>query len=840
MVDRSRSLRQSARRLAASLLESRRPTGFLSVAIVPDVARCTPGATAPTLLLHGLILVSGLHLFAPSLAKPQEIRLNRGSTMETISHFVVPDLRIEVRVAVDDPLQRVDLILEDSSIPDGDSRLIVFDAATPHCVARQDLTHGPTTSLHTFQMNLPLWLVGRNAFIVEARTRTRVGQTRGSFLWPSDRSRGIRRGTDGRSGTAFGVRGLPILAHGCPFAFCKDADQDGLLDLWESVVSDALRPVVVHDEDEELFEHPEHHVRVFMSTYPVRRSGTSDRYIAVKYSIAYSRDYGTDVPILDAITDLTQPHSGDAQKLTVFWRLVGETIEVAEMRTWAHGYTDVAGIRAPGDDMDRIFPASDMTFDSDGIMHIYAEEDKHGLWPSASRCNDLSRYDCHPSSATTIRPAAFNLGEPPGGLPGGVGRSFLDQLDAAEPFGPHNDLLVTPGRSVFPGEWVWNDPDGRFCGGQPCDDDGPPGFLGDAFQNVDFHLADRYVVAYDPASIGARDNPLLAARTPSTSFSLADYLRSATGTATLTIPGSSQVTGLTLRDYGNVRLSADPGVSLRVMSHDGRSLVESSPGRPLAAILAPVEPGQPLDFGRSFPPDDPLVSRRLSHAVSIGSERSCTRLQIELSTPALGPDEFDRARRNETAVAARLITVADSLVHHENLTLHESEDRDYYRVPIPAASIDPRTAVSLCENPRLGIRCRFQRDRLAVSVAAKRYDSSFRGELLTPREERIDLYRQTSDCSKDALLRQCLGTDTLLVKVYSGARKTNMYDLRIEYNPPRLIRESPIAVLPTIKILPHLDADRLRRILNARPMEMPVRIPAERLRVPTEIERPPD
>src|SRR5262249_48623289 len=145
---------------------------------------------------------------------------------------------------------------------------------------------------HTFRFDLPLWEVGLNRFEIISETSSgpfarieRRSEARVLFHLPSE--------TWGIDGTAFRLPQIPIRASNCRFVFCKDADQDRLLDLWENIATEVLRPIYAHDVAEPLFQNPSHHLVTFSRITPFRSADGAD-HIVFFHVATYSKDYGYD------------------------------------------------------------------------------------------------------------------------------------------------------------------------------------------------------------------------------------------------------------------------------------------------------------------------------------------------------------------------------------------------------------------------------------------------------------------------------------------------------------------------------------------------------------------
>jgi hypothetical protein len=463
-------------------------------------------------------------------------------------------------------LSEVNLILDDTSMVAagvasadgvGDTSVSLMTAGRP----RDDLIAGlrlEERSLgagyfrKTLRFALPLWQPGTNDVMVVASAghprRSVSAFKRMRLLVPE--SFGATRASDT---AVFQLPGIPMWATGCPFAFCKDADQDGLLDLWENVAVESLRPSLYYRQDEDLLRHPEHHVQVFTRVAPFTLREwtclTSERcerpaatwcrrpshatHIVFLNAIAFAKDYGypnrfdlsVPVEIADVLgwifgTDLTPPvvsdgyvddsedvmnHNGDVEKFAVAWRIdPTDRGQIGLEAMWSSAHAplrecssrDGAWAIGPvcdlinnvtenfGDPTEYFYSTSDVRppfeFTANGVLKLYLEEDKHGIWPSSRVCNRESPYKCCASAgeceanSSRRRPPAINVGETADGvrfldsLLVRGGRPLIDQLDWVAPHGPHGSVA---GR--FPREAIWStnqwdtDPEfaDDFCGG---------------------------------------------------------------------------------------------------------------------------------------------------------------------------------------------------------------------------------------------------------------------------------------------------------------------------------------------------------------------------------------
>jgi hypothetical protein len=468
-------------------------------------------------------------LFGEAAQAAPIVTASRGDTLETVTEPVLENFQIVVYVPSGEELERIRLVLDDRTWNWGgfdlreDSIVDLYWGGDSGTVASRDIAMTSQLGFSRFSetiykryvltFDLPLWKPGINAIQVEVDTDLTWRSRRLSFdLRMAEEFGRVYHPNDGGLYTGlFEPPGVPMWRADCTFVFCKDADGDGLLDLWENLAVEFLRPALLYDEDEELFE-PLHadrdHVKVFARVTPVlriqdpvtRAVDPDDVLILFKFAIAYSRDYGVDglAPELAAfVFGKEYSHNGDVEKLTTIWSPTAEGIRMR--RGWTNGHPCLGGsLCTDRHPRPHHFAPTDIDWWSNfPHMSIAVEEDKHGVWPSYWDCEEESAYDC--GGGRTIRPAAFNAGELRGDLLG-AGRPFLDRLDFASPTGPFGDLYEN-GVQVFPGEAVWADwdPDLYFCGGRSCED-GSPGFIG-RYLELNAGTYDEFIFA------GREDDP---------------------------------------------------------------------------------------------------------------------------------------------------------------------------------------------------------------------------------------------------------------------------------------------------------------------------------------------
>jgi hypothetical protein len=242
---------------------------------------------------------------------------------------------------------------------------------------------------------------------------------------------------------------------------CVDFDRDGLNDLWESEITELLRPTLVLEGTEDLRSHPEHQVASLISVLSTVRN-----MIVISYSITFGKDYGWNVPPFSF-----GPHSGDTQQYATMWK-----VEFDGSLRWFRSFYQAHRDGLPPKLLSEFSPRQ--TFNDETRPLIWVEEDKHGLWSSYSRCDDISAYPCgagwtleDPFAAPGMfrTPPAFNVGD-------------ITSMTGARPL--IDDLDLHPAlAALFPNEMAFGVTPGAtsprpntFCGGLGASDceGGPP------------------------------------------------------------------------------------------------------------------------------------------------------------------------------------------------------------------------------------------------------------------------------------------------------------------------------------------------------------------------------
>ncbi|MEM8637813.1 MAG: hypothetical protein AAGG51_03205 [Cyanobacteria bacterium P01_G01_bin.54] len=264
--------------------------------------------------------------------------------------------------------------------------------------------------------------------------------------------RGVILDSQGR-GTQFKLDEYPIFTSDSRY----DKDKDGLDDRWENIAVQSLRPTLLFHKNEDMFSDlhsaSDHKVALFTRVTPVEmltENGESLTYISFLNTALFTKDYGTPKAHVGG-------HNGDVASLHSAWKVSDDNSTIELERVWTNGHVgwkrsheqSVTGVNGSASSNDWLGETEKypLEFSSDGSLNIYIEEDKHSSWTSSSDHRDSG--GSYPiASDIAIRPSAYNVGEP----------WF------------HPSPYFTNGiGGLFKGERIWNDPDGRFCGGLSCD-----------------------------------------------------------------------------------------------------------------------------------------------------------------------------------------------------------------------------------------------------------------------------------------------------------------------------------------------------------------------------------
>ncbi len=230
----------------------------------------------------------------------------------------------------------------------------------------------------------------------------------------------------------------PCAALGFVDTPCADADGDGLVDAWEELALDRLRPFVVLDEDEndELALDPAFALGVVGRVAPI------GDLLHVYMMLGYAKDFGS--------CGFTS-HNGDSERVALALAPIDGSdgdVAVAIAYTAAHEGTD--------NDHGRLFQAADfgeLTFQTDPATGeprwaVFASANKHATYASIDICEDVSNTPC--------------LDEDCG--PDGVDVATYTRLFPFVNAGEEASHLVDDLAGLgFPGDDAWASQD--FCGG---------------------------------------------------------------------------------------------------------------------------------------------------------------------------------------------------------------------------------------------------------------------------------------------------------------------------------------------------------------------------------------
>ncbi|MBK6512834.1 MAG: hypothetical protein IPG04_01625 [Polyangiaceae bacterium] len=226
------------------------------------------------------------------------------------------------------------------------------------------------------------------------------------------------------------------LVNGAP---CADADQDGLVDAWEDVVLDRLRPTLVLDEEEQLVSD------ATAMTGIVGRVAPVDGRVHVYMMLGYSKDYGS----CGGFTS----HNGDSERVVV--ALEHDPARGPGGARLSAAYT--AAHEGTITDHGRVFEGADLaelSYEVDPALLeprwvVFPSANKHATYASIAICEGISVVPCFDEDCGPDRvadPDDFALLMP-----------FVNVGEESFPF--VTELTVIG----FPGDQAWVDQD--FCGG---------------------------------------------------------------------------------------------------------------------------------------------------------------------------------------------------------------------------------------------------------------------------------------------------------------------------------------------------------------------------------------
>jgi hypothetical protein len=328
------------------------------------------------------------------------------------------------------------LVLDDRANGADSERRLLQDFRQEPGVAREF----PHPNVVRLRFDVGFWKPGINRFwvraIAESGDRRRVIESPMQQLdYAVPRSLGLGGGGEFHLPREH----FPRRMRDCSGSFCKDADDDGLNDLWENMLVEQLRPRLMFDASDGLFRGNTDTVRTLTSVVPIERGGQS--YVLVTHVIAFTRDYG----FLGTFS-----HPGDTESFGMLFKA-----DDNDGLTWVAS----ASKGHPCLTCKSRYSWSGQDFASDGTPEVYVERDKHGLWSEGRRCRELAAFRCR--GDRSVRPSAINVGD----YSPDASRGLVDGLDGLSPSGPFGALA-----GVFPGDAIWTRSrsrvNGRFCGGR--------------------------------------------------------------------------------------------------------------------------------------------------------------------------------------------------------------------------------------------------------------------------------------------------------------------------------------------------------------------------------------
>jgi L-ascorbate metabolism protein UlaG (beta-lactamase superfamily) len=221
------------------------------------------------------------------------------------------------------------------------------------------------------------------------------------------------------------------LALSDPNAPCGDADADGLVDAWEDLVLDLLRPTIRFDEAEPMF------LDLGSVLHDVGRVAPVGDHIRVFVMMGYSSDYGRCG---------ATAHNGDSERVVLDLERLDGPGDVAVVGTYTAAHEGTVT------DHGRLLQGNDLsaaTFESARWV-VFASDGKHATYSTIPDCEDAEwapclDEDCAPDAGAD--PDAFDVLPP--------------VINAGEADSPRWTDLAAIG---FRGEDPWLDQ--PFCGGR--------------------------------------------------------------------------------------------------------------------------------------------------------------------------------------------------------------------------------------------------------------------------------------------------------------------------------------------------------------------------------------
>jgi hypothetical protein len=348
---------------------------------------------------------------------------------------IVPGYQVDLSLPHGYTLRDAWLVMDDRAQgPDSERRLL--EDYRPESGVEREL---PYPGVARLRFDVGLWKPGLNRFYVKGLAasggeRRLVQSPQFSLSYSLPRQLGMLAAGHFQ----LPAQHFPRLMRDCREPHCKDADGDGLNDLWENVTIEQLRPRLMLDANDQLFERHADAVVVLTSLVPIERRGES--YVLLASVVTFSRDYGH----LGGFD-----HPGDTEAFGMLFK-VDESDGLSWVASAAKGHHCLT--------CSPRFGWLDQEFAVDGTPQLYVEQDKHGLWQNGRSCREHAAFSC--KGDRVLRPSAINIGD----YSADGSRGLIDGLSGLSPNGPFGQLA-----GVFPGDAVWglaSRVPGRFCGGR--------------------------------------------------------------------------------------------------------------------------------------------------------------------------------------------------------------------------------------------------------------------------------------------------------------------------------------------------------------------------------------
>jgi hypothetical protein len=279
-----------------------------------------------------------------------------------------------------------------------------------------------------------------------------------------------------------------------PGSYGDEEDGDGLWDAWEHTAEQLLNPKIEIDEDEPWSDRQEsdHVVNFTRITLMGDKQSFEPLWVIIFNAITWTWDYGRDE---------TNNHNGDVELIVTAWQVVQpDTLSLEWVYTSAHGGATLhdgvwsamgtscnTGVVAAGKDQEL---CADLQF-VDNRLKLWVSQGKHAIYPTVEVCEAVRLVgsigeDCgwdNDEGNGVYLFEAVDVGEP----------DHLRINDVSNWFPLNEDELLINIYGANPGEYIWVDPDDKFCGGLPCDmgDAASPAYIGSRLIEVPTILCDK-------------------------------------------------------------------------------------------------------------------------------------------------------------------------------------------------------------------------------------------------------------------------------------------------------------------------------------------------------------